>query len=182
MDPTSSFVHPTDSHGQIIFDSSNSTAKGRYKNLQKGDSTLEFSKQFFQIEENNFSKTDLPRSRDQKAVTYDSSPNFAQKKIDEAEKLFISIANLYPIKKEGKQDLLDCHYLSYGTACMMIHHYLKFKKDGASFIIVTGIGHHSQHDELFEMKKRVLEFIKEFHPDVTCKNQSNPGMLYCQKR
>src|ERR1700678_903956 len=81
MHSTSSYAYPTDSHVQISGDSSsNSTAKGRYKNLQKGDSTLEVSKQFFQIKKNNPPKTGLPRSRDQKAVTYDSAPNFAQKK------------------------------------------------------------------------------------------------------
>jgi pentatricopeptide repeat protein len=106
----------------------------------------------------------------------------AKKQIDKASAYFQTIKHMYPIKREKGKDKLDCHGHSHESACIMIDDYLKSKANVSSFIIVTGIGHHGDNED-FSMKEKVKAFLREFHPSLILQeNQSNPGMLICQKQ
>lgn len=98
---------------------------------------------------------------------------------EKALKLFLKIIHLHPIiiRKEG--EILECHNLSHEAAYLMIDEYLKSKEVKLKFTIITGVGN-SAHGNKFAMKKKIIEFLKNFYPQIEVDNKSFPGRLICK--
>ena len=86
------------------------------------------------------------------------------------------------IKKRGIEPqiqgrVLDLHILSHGTVYMMVRNWLEIHKEVKELHIITGIGWNSVNNELFAMKKYILDKIEEFHSEYYVEDTAFTGSL-----
>ena len=87
----------------------------------------------------------------------------------------------FHLKQEKGCDVLDCHELSHGAACIMLYKYLNSESKKTSFIIVTGIGKHSKNK--YEMKQAIILFLGKHFPNLSHQSHSkNKGRVLIREK
>jgi pentatricopeptide repeat protein len=101
---------------------------------------------------------------------------FLKNELKKAESLFDKAGLSLSKIKAKNHDILDCHGLSGGAACVMISKYIQ-AAERTSFVIVTGIGNHSKNQEKYKMKNTVMSFLKRFVVFKAYSDQENEGRI-----
>lgn len=106
-------------------------------------------------------------------------------KIELAQELFNEEMMHSHISVEGQTEVLDCHGLSHGGACILLKKYVDKRQETSFFIVISGIGKHSKSKEKFLMQHVILAFVQSQCPHLKAtvdeKNKGRINVIYKEK-